>query len=137
MEFTRNLAESVKTGTPIGQSIINMKSKNLGTLSPHIKKLANQISLGIPISKAFGTFAGDLDSNTIKRAVALIREAESAGGQIDNILDSVAKSIYEIEKLKKERIIGLLDCSQTYKIKSHSWGLTENLEIYRMLDFHF
>ena len=103
LEFSRNLTESVKTGTPIGQSIITMKNKNYGSLTPHIEKLANQIALGIPINRAFETFAQDIGSATIKRAVTLIREAEMAGGQIDNILDSVSNSIYQIEKLKKER----------------------------------
>jgi flagellar protein FlaJ len=33
----------------------------------------------------------------------LIREAERAGGRIENILESVAKSVSDIEKLKSER----------------------------------
>lgn len=103
LEFTRNLAESVKAGTPIGKSIVNLAGKDFGSLTPHIRKLANQITLGIPISRAFETFALEVESETIKRAIVLIREAEDAGGEIDYILDSVARSIYEIEKLKKER----------------------------------
>ena len=101
LEFSRNLAESVKSGNPIGQSILNMRNKNFGSLTPHIQKLANQISIGIPMSKAFDNFGDDVGSLTIKRAIKLIREAEEAGGQIDNILDSVSNSIYQIEKLKK------------------------------------
>jgi len=103
LEFARNLAESVKSGNPIGQSVLNMRNKNFGSLSPHVQKLANQISLGIPMSRAFDNFSRDVGSGTIRRAITLIREAEEAGGQIDNILDSVANSIYQIEKLKKER----------------------------------
>lgn len=103
LEFARNLAESVKTGTPIGKSILNMSTKDFGSLSPYIRKLANQIGLGIPISRALQTFAVDVDSVVIKRAVSLIREAENAGGEIDYILDSTAESIYQIEKLKRER----------------------------------
>ena len=103
LEFARNVAESVKSGTPIGQSIMNMRTKNFGSLTPHIQKLANQISLGIPINRAFETFSSDINNKTIKRAITLIREAERAGGEIDNILDSVAKSIYQIDKLRKER----------------------------------
>lgn len=103
LEFTRSLAESVKTGTPVGKSILNMSTKDFGSLSPHIRKLANQISLGIPISKALETFASEVDSVVVRRAVTLIREAENAGGEIDFILDSTAASIYEIEKLKRER----------------------------------
>ena len=103
LEFSRNLAESVNTGTPISKSIINMKKKNYGPLSQHIDKLGNQIELGIPVNKALHNFARDVGSPVISRAVALISEAERAGGQIDYILDSVAKSISEVEKLKKER----------------------------------
>jgi len=103
LEFSRNLAESVVTGTPISKSIINMSKKNYGALNPHVQKMANQISLGIPVSAAMQTFSDDIDNNVIRRAVELIREAEKAGGEIDYILDSVARSMAETEKLKKER----------------------------------
>src|SRR3989344_731667 len=103
LEFSRNLAESVATGTPINKSIANMKKKNYGELNPYIEKLSNQIELGVPINKALENFAEDVNSPVVKRATALIREAEKAGGEIEQILDSTAKSVSEIEKLKKER----------------------------------
>jgi len=103
LEFSRNLAESVNTGTPVSKSIVNMKRKNYGPLTIHIEKLANQIELGIPLSRALENFSYDVDSNVIRRAVELIKEAEKSGGEIDYILESVAKSIAEVEKLKKER----------------------------------
>lgn len=103
LEFSRNLVESVKAGTPISKSIVNVKNKYYGSLTPNIHKLANQISLGIPVKQALQNFSYDVDSKTITRAIMLISEAEKAGGEIEKILDSVAKSISEIEKLKKER----------------------------------
>lgn len=103
LEFSRNLAESVNTGTPISKSIINMRNKNYGALTPYIQKLANQISIGIPVNQAFQTFSYDVNNPVITRAVTLIREAEKAGGEIDYILESAAKSIAEVEKLRKER----------------------------------
>lgn len=103
LEFSRNLAESVTTGTPISKSIINMSHKNYGALSPHVVKLGNQISLGIPVNHAFQTFAHDVDNPVISRAVSLMSEAERAGGEIDYILESVSKSIAEVEKLREER----------------------------------
>ena len=103
LEFTRNLAESVSTGTPVSKSIINMRNKNFGSLSPHIKKLANQIELGVPVDRSLQNFSNDINSPVIKRAVALIREAQKAGGEIDFILDSTAESISEVDKLQKER----------------------------------
>jgi archaeal flagellar protein FlaJ len=111
LEFARNLAESVKAGTPISRSILNVRTKTYGTLTPYVQKLANQIAIGISIKDAMTTFASDVDSPVVSRAINLIIEAEKAGGEIEKILDSVAKSISDIEKLKKERsaaISGLL-----------------------------
>jgi len=103
LEFSRNLVENVKAGTPISKGIINLKKKDFGTLTPHIHKLANQIALGISVKTALEVFAKDVRSKVISRAVTLISEAEKAGGEIGNILESVARSVSETEELKKER----------------------------------
>jgi len=103
LEFSISLVESVESGTSISKSIVNLKHKSFGSLSPHIEKLANQISLGIPLQRALATFAEDTKSNTIIRAITLIREADKIGGDITSILDSVARSVASIEKLKAER----------------------------------
>ena len=103
LEFSRNLVESVRSGTPISKSILNVRTKDYGVLNPYINKLANQISLGIPVKTAFETFARDANSKTISRAINIISESEKAGGEIEDILESVVKSIAQIEKLKKER----------------------------------
>ena len=103
LEFTRNLVESVKTGTPISRSIINMKDKNFGSLSPHVKKLANQISMGIPLNKALHYFSKDVNNRSISRFLTLIGQAEKAGGDIGEILEAVAGAVNMSDKLKKER----------------------------------
>jgi len=103
LEFSRNLVESVKTGTPISKSIINVKDRSYGVLSENIKKLANQISLGIPLEKALQTFSNDIKNKTISRALTLIGEAERSGGEIGGILESVTEAVSTGEKLKKER----------------------------------
>ncbi|MEK6885653.1 MAG: type II secretion system F family protein, partial [Nanoarchaeota archaeon] len=103
LEFSRDLVEGVKSGTPISKSIINTRNKDYGSLNPYIEKLANQIALGIPVKDSLDTFAKDIKSPVISRAISLIREAEVSGGRIESILESVAFSISQIEKLKKER----------------------------------
>ncbi|GIU68665.1 MAG: hypothetical protein KatS3mg001_515 [Candidatus Pacearchaeota archaeon] len=103
LEFARNLVESVKTGTPINKSIINVKNKNYGVLTPHIQKLANQIALGIPLNKALETFAHDVGNKTISRSITLIGQAERSGGEIGGILESVTEAVTITDKLKKER----------------------------------
>jgi len=103
LEFSRNLAENVRAGTPIGRSILNVRKKDYGKLNPYVNKLANQISLGIPVQNAFETFAKDVNSKLITRAITIIGEAEKAGGEIQDILSAVVKSITQTEKLRKER----------------------------------
>jgi len=103
LEFSRDLVEGVRAGTPISRSIINIRTKNYGSLNPNIEKLANQISLGIPIQISLETFARDIGNPTISRAITIIGETEKAGGQIEDILSSVARSVAQSEKLRKER----------------------------------
>ena len=103
LEFARNLVESVKTGTPVSKSILNIKDKAYGALSENIKKLANQISLGIPLSFALSVFSKDVNNKTISRALTLIGQSEKSGGEIGIILESVAKAVSMSDKLKKER----------------------------------
>ena len=103
LEFTRNLVESVKTGTPISKSIINLKGKSFGVLDINIGKLANQISIGIPINTALQIFAKDVQNRTVSRTLTLIGQAERAGGDIGQILESVAGAVSMADRLKKER----------------------------------
>ena len=103
LEFSRNLVESVKTGTPVSKSIINVRNRFYGVLSGNIKKLANQIYLGIPLNTALETFSKDVNNQTISRALTLIGNAEQAGGDIGEILESVAEAVSISDKLKKER----------------------------------
>ncbi|MEK6913264.1 MAG: type II secretion system F family protein [Nanoarchaeota archaeon] len=103
LEFTRNLVESVKTGTSISKSLTNLKKKSFGSLTPHIEKLANQIAMGIPLKTALENFAEDVDNETVSRTITLIGQAERAGGNIADILEAVAKAVNMTDKLKKER----------------------------------
>jgi pilus assembly protein TadC len=103
LEFARNLVESVKTGTPISKSILNIRNRPYGVLSENIRKLGNQLNMGIPLNKALQTFAKDVNNHTISRALTLIGQAERAGGDIGVILESVASAVNTSEKLKKER----------------------------------
>jgi len=103
LAFSRDLVESVKSGTPISKSIIQLRARNYGALTLHIQKMANQLALGFTLNQALNNFARDTKSKVISRAVGLISEAERAGGKIESILDSVSKSVDQIETLRKER----------------------------------
>ncbi len=107
LEFARSLVESVKAGTPISKSIINIRNKPFGVLSENIKKLANQISLGIPLKAALEVFSRDINNKTVSRSIVLIGQAEQAGGDIGQILQAVANAVSMSDKLKKERLASI------------------------------
>jgi flagellar protein FlaJ len=103
LEFVRDLVETVRSGTPISKGIMNLSNRNYGTLTPHVAKLANQLSIGITLTNGLNTFSKETRSRVVSRAVSLISEAERAGGKIETILESVANSVNQIEQLRKER----------------------------------
>lgn len=107
LEFARNIAENVKSGMSVTKSVLVISDKNYGSLTEHIRKLANQITIGIPFRQAFVTFAQDTKNRVVARSVELIIEAETSGGEIASILDQVVKSVEEIENIKKERKAGV------------------------------
>ncbi|MEK6922523.1 MAG: type II secretion system F family protein, partial [Nanoarchaeota archaeon] len=81
----------------------NVSTEDYGALAPYVKKLAKQMEWGIPFHKAFVTFANDTKNKVIKRAVSIIIEADESGGDIEDILTSVAQSVVDIKKMKDER----------------------------------
>lgn len=106
VDFSRDLESSVKSGITIPSAIIQASQKDYSELSPFIKKLANQIKVGIPIHKALVTFAENTNNSMIKRSIAIVIEAEASGGDIDNVLKSVTDAMVSIKKLKEERKSG-------------------------------
>lgn len=103
LEFVRDVLESVRSGTPISKSIVNLKNRDYGALSENVKKMANQVSIGITLTEAFETFSKETHSPVIARSINLISEANKSGGEITSILGSVASSVNQIEIIKKER----------------------------------
>ncbi len=103
LEFIRSITENIKSGISVTHSILQVKDKDYGTLSPYIKKLANQMEWGIPLHKGLVVFAKDTDNQVVKRDVAIIIEAYRSGGNIEEVLDSVALSVVNIKRMKEER----------------------------------
>ncbi len=103
LQFVRNLKTAVKSGISIPSSVIQASSKPYSELDPYIKKLANQIRIGIPIHTAFVTFANDTGNKMIKRVITIVIEAEASGGDISTVLEAVTESLASVKKLKEEQ----------------------------------
>ena len=66
--------------------------------------MISQMSWGISFEKAFGNMAKAINNHLITRAVSTIIETHTYGGKISKALESIGKSVTEIEKLRRERI---------------------------------
>lgn len=106
VDFARDIESSVRSGISIPSTLMQAPNKDYSELNPFVKKLANQIKLGIPIHRALLTFSDDTNNPMIKRSIAIVIEAEASGGDIDNVLKSVTDSMENVKKLKEERKSG-------------------------------
>ncbi|PLW79774.1 hypothetical protein C0585_06105 [Candidatus Woesearchaeota archaeon] len=104
LDFVRNLVGAVKSGMPISKAIIHVaKTSDYGSLNRHIKKLSYQIEWALPVKKALMNFAASTHNDIIKRAISTVIEAEQAGGNIEDVLESITVSLIEIKKIKEQR----------------------------------
>tara|TARA_Y100000310_G_scaffold327446_1_gene393834 strand:- start:14980 stop:15825 length:846 start_codon:yes stop_codon:yes gene_type:complete len=103
LEFSRALESAVRSGVPLPKAILQVSDANYGALSPYVKKLSNQITWGIPLSKALITFSKDTNNKVIKKTISILIEAEKSGGNIDQVLHAATDSVLQVKKIKDER----------------------------------
>ncbi len=103
-EFLRNISESQKSGITITQAITNSIKIDYGVFSKEVKKMAVQISWGIPLPNVLEKFSQRVkQSSFLKRSVAIILEAHRSGGDIAQVMERVAESSRMIKDLEAER----------------------------------
>ncbi|MBS3163413.1 type II secretion system F family protein, partial [Candidatus Woesearchaeota archaeon] len=72
LEFVRALVETVKSGISIPKAIREVSKEDYGYLTPHVKKLANQLEWGFPLHAALTNFAKDTRNRVIAKSVAIV-----------------------------------------------------------------
>lgn len=103
-EFLRNISESQKSGITLSQAIINSTKVDYGGLSPEIKRMASQISWGVPLPRVLEKFSNRVEgSDFLRRSLAIILEAYRSGGDIAEVMESVADSARMVKELESER----------------------------------
>jgi flagellar protein FlaJ len=104
-DFLRDLAEASRSGQTLHEAIITASGGEYGELLPEIKRMAVQISWGVSSTEALDRFADRVRTPLVKRAVTLINEASSAGGDVSKVLEAAANDTKEIQMLQRERKI--------------------------------
>jgi len=102
-DFVSDLVNTVKSGVPISRGIVQISERDYGALSPHIRKLAAQIQWAVPLHRALTYFAERTKNPLISRSISTVIEAEKSGGNIEDVLRGITKSLIEIKELKDRR----------------------------------
>jgi len=101
--FFRDLAGMNDSGMTLPNAVHIVATAEYGTLTPHIRKLDNQMSWGIGFVEALYSFGKGLGTSLADRSVDLIAKASKAGGDISEVLRAAAKDTFEVVNLKQER----------------------------------
>jgi flagellar protein FlaJ len=102
--FLRDLTESIRSGMPFHQTILVANKLDYGRLSNEIRKMANQISWGMPFDKVIDQFSERVKgSKRLNLALKTIKETYISGGDVASTLESVADNSTILEDSEKER----------------------------------
>jgi len=111
--FLRDLSESRKAGMTLPLALQQATNVDYGALSKHVKKMSNQISWGVPFTEVLRRFSRNTGSSFTARAIAIILEAEESGGDIADILESVAEDSRIIKESEEQRQLSMSEYMST------------------------
>jgi len=103
LDFVRNFSSALRSGMPVAKAVAHAAENDYGSLNKHVKKLAHQVEWSIPLHKALTNFSKATQNDVIKRAISTVIEAEKAGGNMEDVLESITTSLIEIKKIKETR----------------------------------
>lgn len=102
--FLRDIIESLRSGMPFHKAILAASKIDYGKLSKEVKKMADQISWGMPLNRVLDLFINRIKkSKRMNLAMRTIKETYMSGGDVVSTLESVADSIRVLDDVDKER----------------------------------
>ncbi|MFA4877767.1 MAG: type II secretion system F family protein [Methanoregula sp.] len=106
--FFRDLAGMNDSGMTLPNAVHLVATAEYGTLTPHIRKLDNEMSWGVTFVDALYRFGKGLGTTMADRSVDLIAKASKAGGDVSEVLRAAAKDTFEVVNLQTERSNNML-----------------------------
>jgi flagellar protein FlaJ len=101
--FFRDLAGMNDSGMTLPNAVHLVAGSEYGTLTPHIRKMDNEMSWGVGFVEALHRFGSSLGTNLSDRSVDLIAKASKAGGDVSEVLRAAANDTFEVVNLAQER----------------------------------
>jgi flagellar protein FlaJ len=106
--FFRDLAGMNDSGMTLPNAVHIVAGAEYSTLTPHIRKLDQDMSWGAGFVEAMYRFGKDLGTPLADRSVDLIAKASKAGGDISEVLRAAANDTFEVVNLAQERSNNML-----------------------------
>ena len=106
-DFLRDVAEAGRFGMTLAEAIVVSSGGRYGKLTPEIKKMAAQISWGVPATEALRLFAERVKTPMVQRVVAIIVKSSDAGGDVADVLTMVSHDTKENQLTEDERRIAM------------------------------
>jgi len=104
-DFLRDVAEAGRFGMTLAEAIVVSSSGRYGKLTPEIKKMAAQISWGVPATEALRLFSERVKTPMVGRIVSIIVKSSDAGGDVADVLTMVSHDTKEAQLTEDERKI--------------------------------
>ena len=104
-DFLRDVAEAGRFGMTLAEAIVVSSSGRYGKLTPEIKKMAAQITWGVPAAEALRLFSERVKTPMVQRVVAIIVKSSDAGGDVADVLTMVSHDTKENQLTEDERRI--------------------------------
>jgi len=101
--LVRDLSLSMKSGMNPRGAIRIAAQGQYGALTPAIKHIDNLMTWGVSFEEALLYFARKYPTTLIRRTVSTIIEASRMGGEIGDIIESVATDVEETKTLERRR----------------------------------
>src|SRR6266704_4467380 len=104
-DFLRDVAEAGRFGMTLADAIVVSSSGRYGKLTPEIKKMAAQITWGVPATEALRLLSTRVKTPMVERVVAIIVKSSDAGGDVADVLTMVSHDTKENQLTEDERRI--------------------------------
>jgi flagellar protein FlaJ len=101
--FILDLAEVRKTGLAPEKCIEQLSTRHYGELTSHVRRMASQVSWGVPLNKVLKDFGKELKSWFVVSIGFILLEVVEIGGGTTTLFNSLADFTQKTRELEKER----------------------------------
>ncbi|MFH0714017.1 MAG: type II secretion system F family protein [Candidatus Micrarchaeota archaeon] len=96
------IAANIRAGMTLENAVWGAARPEFGPLRDEIQKVSADVFGGMPISNSLMRFTTRVRSNTLERAVKLLVQGISLGGEMAHLLEEVSNDIRNVQRLKRE-----------------------------------